>query len=184
MRTVSTAYSGMPSARSTIGANGCFGQPGDQAGEQLAHVRVGQRLEIDRREAALAGTPVRALLEQLRTREGDDVDGRVARPLEQVVDEVEQARIGEVHVLEDQRHGALLGDALEERAPGTEQLLRRGARFDAQQRQQRRLDPGALLGVSYPLLDGCVDLRLRRQLVVALDEAAARADHLARAPRR
>ena len=46
IRTVSTAYSGMPSARATIAATAGSGQAGHEAGEQLAHRRLGQRLEV------------------------------------------------------------------------------------------------------------------------------------------
>ena len=80
----------------------CSGRPGDEAGEQLAHRRRGQRLEVERGEVALAGAPVGPLLEQLGPGERDDVDRDVPAPLEEVVDEVEQARVGEVEVLEDQ----------------------------------------------------------------------------------
>ena len=48
MRTVSTAYSGMPSARATIVRDRRLRQPGHEAGEQLAHRALGQRLEVER----------------------------------------------------------------------------------------------------------------------------------------
>ena len=48
-----------------------------------------------------------------------------ARPLEQVVDEVERARVRPVEVLEHQHHGRRRGEPLEERAPRGEQLLGR-----------------------------------------------------------
>jgi hypothetical protein len=59
---------------------------------------------VERGEVALAGAPGRPFLEQFRAGQGHDVDGGIARPLEEVVDEVEQARIGEVVVLEDEDH--------------------------------------------------------------------------------
>ena len=76
--------------------------------------------------------------------------GTLAGPLEQVVDEVEQARVGPVEVLEDQHDRCRSRDPLEERAPGAEQLLAppAGAVADAEQREQRGLDPARSLGSS------------------------------------
>ena len=99
-------------------------KPGHEPGQQLAHRRLGQGLEVERGEVALAGTPVRALLEQVGTCQGDDVDRDVPAPLEKVVDEVEQARVGVVVILEDEHDRRRRGEALEERPPGGEELLR------------------------------------------------------------
>ena len=86
--------------------------------------------------------------------------GTFAAPLEQVVDEVEQARVGAVEVLEHQHHGARAGEPLEERAPRREQLRRAAGRrlADAEQRQQRRLDPAPLGLVGDVLGDDLGDL--------------------------
>ena len=43
--------------------------------------------------------------------------------------------------------GAVVGESLEERPPRREQLLRADAGLDAEQRQQRRLDPAPLVRV-------------------------------------
>ena len=75
-------------------------QPGHEPGEQLLHRRARQRLEVDGREVAVPGTPRRPPLRQLRPGERDDEDRLVARPLEQVLDEIEQARVRPLHVLE------------------------------------------------------------------------------------
>ena len=48
IRTVSTAYSGMPSARATIASTSGLREPGHEAGEELAH-----------RMAAASGSSVR-----------------------------------------------------------------------------------------------------------------------------
>ena len=69
------------------------------------------------------------------------------RPLEEVVDEVEQARVGEVEVLEDQDDRGGRRQPLEERPPGPEELLRPDPGLDAEQGQQGRLDPAPLLRV-------------------------------------
>ncbi len=62
--------------------------------------------------------------------------GWLPRPVEQVLDEVEQARVRPLHVLEGEHRRIALGQALEEEAPGGEQVLlvaslvRRRARAD------------------------------------------------------
>ena len=104
IRTVSTAYSGMPSARATIAATAGSGRPGHEPAEQLAHRRLGRaargRAPVKLRLPAPQSGPA---LEELRPGERDDEDRDAAAPLEQVVDEVERARVGPVEVLEDQR---------------------------------------------------------------------------------
>ncbi len=49
-----------------------------------------------------------------------------------MLDEVEQARVGVVQVLEDERHGARLREPFEERAPRAEELLGGHARLDTE----------------------------------------------------
>ena len=144
--------------------------------------RLRQRLEVQREEVALAGAPVGAPLEQLRAGERHHVDGDVAAPLEQVVDEVEQARVGVVVVLEHHDHGRGRGEPLEERAPGAEQLLGAHARADAQEREQGGLDPAPLGLIGDVLGEGRGDLRPGGGGVVGLEQPAAAADHLAQRP--
>ena len=123
-------------------------------------------------------------LEQVRARQRDDVDRAAAAPLEQVVDEVEQARIGEVQVLEDEHDRPAGGEALEERAPRAEQLVGGHARLHAQQGQQRAARSSARSsGSGDPLRD-----RLPRSSRASsasssrLEQAGALADHLAQRP--
>ena len=70
-----------------------------------------------------------------------------ARPLEQVLDEVEQARVGPVQVLEDEHDGPLLGQPLEEEPPRGEEILPVGSGplGEAEQVREPRLEPGPLL---------------------------------------
>ena len=65
-------------------------QPRHQARQQLAHRLLGERLQVQRGEVAVARAPGRPPLGQLRPRQRDHEQGMVARPLEQVLDEVEQ----------------------------------------------------------------------------------------------
>ena len=154
-----------------------------QPSEQLAHRRLGQRLKVQRGEVALARAPVRSLVEQLGPGQRQDVDRCVPAPLEEVVDEVEQARVGEVEVLEDQDHGRGRREALEERAPRSEELVgvdRSG--IDPEEGEQGRLDPPALVRVGHVLGERRGDLRPGGRLVVGLEQAGTSADHLAEGP--
>ena len=163
-----------------------IGETRNELGEQLDDRGLRQRLEAERHEVAPARTPVRSMLEQLRTGDGDDEDRDAAAPLDEFVDEVERAGIGPVQVLEDEGDRALGGDPLEERAPRREQLFARhlGRRVDSQQGEERRLDPAPLGFIGHPPFDGLRDLRPCGRLVVGLGQAGARADHLAERPER
>ena len=133
----------MPSARSTIWstAAGAGRERGHSSRSRI--VLIGQRRQAEGREPALTRAPRRAAVEELGAGQGDDVDRLPTRPGKQVLDEVEEAVIGPLEVLEDHDHGHLLGDALEEGAPRREQLaaLRWIAVPDAEQ-VEKRLGPG------------------------------------------
>ncbi len=173
----------MPSARSTIALTADCRQAGYEPGEELAHRRRRERLKVERDEVALAGTPVGTLLEELRASQRDDVDRDVLAPLEEVIDEVEQPGVGEVEVLEDEDDRSRGGEALEERPPGGEELLRAARRgLDPEQGEQGRLDPAPLRLIGDVAREGLGDLRPGRRLVVGLEQPAAFADHLAERP--
>ena len=94
-----------------------------EPGEQVAHRRLVERLEVEREERALARAPAGPPLEQLRAGERDDQDRDVAAPLQQVLDEVERARVRPVQVLEQQRDGRPSPASRSKNvAPGREQL--------------------------------------------------------------
>ena len=139
---------------------------------------------MDRREAALAGTPVRSSFEQLGSGQGHDEDRDGSAPLLHVVDEVEEARVGEVQVLEDHDDRTARREPLEERAPGTEELLGPDPRFEAQQREEGGLDPGSLGLVRDVCGEHGRDGGPGRRLVVGLLETGATPDHLAERPER
>ena len=118
--------------------------------EQRAHeprgVLVGKRRERDREGVRLAAAPGRSPLQQLRAGGADREQRDLADPLDERVDEVEQGVVGPVQVLEDEHERPLLGEALEEAAPGRDALLgaaRVGLR-DAGERSQVALEPRAL----------------------------------------
>jgi hypothetical protein len=159
-------------------------QPRDQAGQELAHRSIRQRLEGQAGEVALAGAPVRPRVEELGPRQAEHVDRGVSAPLDQVVDEGQQPGVGPLQVLEDHDDRGLLGDALEERPPGPEELILAAGRglADAQQGQQGDLDPAPLLLVACPGRHGLGDPLPSRGVVLPLHQAGAFANHLAERP--
>jgi hypothetical protein len=109
--------------------------------------------------------------------------GTLRPPFEQVVDEVEQTRVGVVEVLEDHDHRGGGREPFEERAPGGQELLRAGGRdLDPGQGEQRRLDLAPLVCVGYMLGDRRADLRSGRRRIVGLEQAGSAPNHFAQCP--
>ncbi len=143
-----------------------------------------QGFEVDGGEAPLAGAPVGAALDEFGSCQGQDEDRDVPAPLEQVIDEVEEPGVGMMQVFEDHDDRARGRKALEEGPPGAEELLRADARFDAEQREDGRLDPRPLRLVRHVLLEHGRDGHPGRRLVGTLLEPGTTADHLAERPER
>ena len=80
-------------------------------------VGVRERRERDRVRVELAAAPARTPLEQLRTGGAQDEQRHAARPVDEVVDEIEQALVRPVQILEHE-HGRLrVGEGLEQLTP-------------------------------------------------------------------
>ncbi len=106
---------------------------------------VGERRERERRRVELAAAPARSALEELGPRSRDDEQRHVGQPVDELVEEVEEALVGPVDVLDDDDERALLGETLEEAAPGGERLVAAIAaelRFarEAEEREEMGLD--------------------------------------------
>ncbi len=153
---------------------------GRPLGEELAHGVVGEAFEVDTREAADSGAPRWSVVEQLGTGEREDEDGVGPRPCRHVLDEVEQARIGPLEVLEDEDDRGSLGDPLEESPPGGEQLvaLERGLLGSRQQGGEAWLDPAALGLVADELLERRTELPACELGRRAVRDPGPTADHL------
>ena len=92
--------------------------PGDQASRLL----VGQRGQRQRERVRLAPTPVRASHEELRPRGTENEQRHAGRPLDETVDEIEEAVVRPVQILEHEHRRPLLAHRLEEATPGGERL--------------------------------------------------------------
>ena len=100
-----------------------------------------------------------------------------------MIDEVDEARVGEMEVLEDHDHGRRGGEALEECSPRSEQLFRADRLgVHAEQGEEGRLDPATLFHVGDVLLEYLGDLPAGGRIVVRLQEARPPPDHLAQRP--
>ena len=128
-----------------------------------------ERGEADRRGVELAAAPAGPPLEELRPRAADDEERDAAQPVDELVDEVEQALVGPVQVLEHEHERPLLGERLEEAPPGGEGLsaavaAEAGVRLESDQRAEVRLDPARIARVVDSVLDGDVQLLGRFRL--------------------
>src|SRR5262249_4262733 len=121
----------------------------DEPGEQLLHRGPRQRLEVDRGERALARAPGRAAVDELGAGQRDDEHRMVPRPLEQVLDEVEQALVGPLEVLEHEHDRIRVRQPLEEQSPRGEELMAFAllSAAPAEELEQRLLDERALVWI-------------------------------------
>ena len=155
-------------------------QPRDEAVQQGLHRASRERLERERRRVARAACQAG----KLGPRQREDEDRMAARPVEQVVDEVDQAGLGPLEVLEDEHARAGVGEPFEEQAPGREELLPVGLDAVAQAEQvgEPRLEPRALVGVGD--VGGQAGAQLEERLVrrLLLADPRPHAHHLRERP--
>ena len=161
----------------------------EQAPDQLCRLLVGERGERECRRVELAAAPARSAFEELRPRRRDDEQRNVRHPVDELVEEVEEALVGPVDVLDDDDERPLLGEPFEEAAPGGERLVSAIAaelRFagEPDEREQMRLDARLVARARERVLDGLVDLRRDLLGRVLLEDAGLRLDDLAERPQR
>ena len=157
---------------------------GDEPVEKIAHRRGGERFEVERTEAPLAGTPARSLVAELRSGERQHEQRMAARPVQQILEEVEQTGVRPLKIFEHEDRRRIVRQALEEDSPGREEVLlvSRNALIEPQEVRQTGLDPGPLLAVEEVFLEGEPQLRARRFRFFVLQDAAAHAHHLGERP--
>jgi hypothetical protein len=159
-------------------------QTGHEPLEQLLHRVLRERLQIPGGDAAPAGSPGRSPLQQLRPRQRDHEQRVVARPLQEVLDEVQQARVRPLQVLEHQHGRIHVGEALEEQAPGGEHLLpvTRVEVAESEQLRQARLDEAPVIGVRQVLVQRRPQLAERRLGRLVLGDPATHPHHVRQRP--
>ena len=159
-------------------------EAGSDPVDQLLARFVREGLENHRMEVPPAGAPGRPAFQQFRPRKRQDQDRIRARPFEQVLDEIEQACVGPVEVLEHRNERLLRRQELDEAAPRREEILLicRPALGEAEKMCEPRLDPGTLVGIGDMGLDACPQFLERRRGKLFLENAGARPNHLGKSP--
>jgi hypothetical protein len=161
----------------------------EEAAEEPRNVRFREWRDRDGRRIRLAASPVRPPLEQLRPRRRNDEERRLGRPVDEVVDEVEQVVVGPVQVLEDEHERTALGERLEEAPPRRKGL---GAAIhaafallgEADERPQLILYPPCGRGVRDQIGDRFAELGLGDLGRVRLEDGSLGLDHLRECPER
>src|SRR5512133_1015003 len=165
----------------------------DRALEQGVHetcrIVVGERGERQRDRIRLAAAPGRPSREQLRSRGGNEEDGDVGEPVGQLVDEVEEAVVRPVQVLEHEHERTLLRERFEEPAPRRKCLVSPIGRTagvavarEPGERTHVRGDPARLRLVLQQASDRSAELLGSLRLGVRLEHAGLRLHHLADGP--
>ena len=75
--------------------------------DELTGLLLGERLEVDGGDVELATRPGAPLVQQLRTGQTDEQDRRFARPVGDMLDEIQERGLGPVDVLEHKEQRAL-----------------------------------------------------------------------------
>ncbi len=138
-RTVSTANSGIPSARSTRVSRTCSGRPTtspSSSSPMSRGVSVSRCSTVTRRFVASAGRPSRSAGS---SQEQDEERERADR--EHVLEEAEHPLVGVLRVVDHQDDRLVVADPAQEGGPGREEILAL-ERADGADPQQRT-DPGA-----------------------------------------
>ena len=98
------------------------GKAADEPVQQLAHDLVRERVERQVRDAT-AREHQPSALGPLRPGQHEEEDRVVPRPLEEVIEKVDQARVRPLQVLHCHHDGQMLRQSLEEEAPAREELF-------------------------------------------------------------
>ncbi len=117
-----------------------------QGADQALAACLGQRRQQHRGGVEFAASPVPPLLQQFRAGQAQQHDEGVAGPVGDVLQQVEQGRLGPVHVVEPQDQRASGRQRLEEGPDGPEALLRTEFRAAQPHQGRERLDDLRRLG--------------------------------------
>ena len=152
---------------------------------ELCGLIARERRKRERQRVRLATSPGGAACEELRAGRADDEQRYARRPVDEMVDEVEEAFVGPVEVLEDEDERALVGDPLEQAAPCGKRLVLAltppGDVLDPRQRAEMAEGPFDVVA-RQSRRDDRPELSLGLVLRVRLEDAGVRLHHLAQRP--
>src|SRR5207244_8630969 len=127
-----------------------FGKARHHPVQQRLHRCVVERFEEERGDASPSRSPAGPAIDDLGTCQTEYEDRLVTAPIQQMLDEVEELRIGPLEVLEDEHDRAALCDPFDEPSPRSEQVVARcgGPILQAEQLGESPLDPAPLLHIA------------------------------------
>ena len=140
--TICSRKNGLPPAASAMRARrrGSSAAPSSRLSTSASDSAAPSGLSAQRRDVAAGAGEVRPLVEQLRTRKAEQQDRRVERPVDDVLDEIEERRLGPVQVVEHDDERPLARERLEELPHRPERRLRLAAALGEADRRGDALD--------------------------------------------
>ncbi len=164
------------------------GRAPEKGVQKRGRLALGERRKERRRRVDLAAAPTGTTREQLGTRRAEGEQRDSARPVDEVVDEVEQRLVGPVQVLEDEDERAIVRYRLEEATPGRKRLLTpidgRLVGLETCQRPKPAFDPSRVRLVRNEPFDRLAELARGLLGGVRLENPSLCLDHLAERPER
>ena len=161
-------------------------RPLEQRVDELRRLLVRERRERDRRRVRLPAAPARPRVSSSGRAVRDDEDRDAAGPVDEVVDEVEQAVVGPLEVLETSTSGRWSASASRSCRHAANASARRSlagscSGREADERAARATRPTRLVRRRAAATVAC-ELLARLLGVVRLEDAGLRLDHLAERP--
>src|SRR5436309_5416832 len=143
-------------------------------GGKLTRLRLLELVERESRVGGEPASPAGSGVEEVRAGECEQQDRKVAQAGAEQLDQVEQAAVGPMHVLEDQHRRPVAGDGLDEHSHREEQRLAVGDRGLAIEPEQDREVVGDAIRLRGPkqLRDFGPQLLLANLDRIALEDAA------------
>ena len=157
-------------------------RPVAQRRNQLRRLVGRQRRQRDVRGVELPSGPRRASLEQLQPRGAEDQHRDISHPVREMLDEVEQALVGPLQILEDEDERVIFGERFEEAPPRCERLVLRSGGVAGLPDERTQVCQHPVRVLVDQLLDGARELRRDLVVAVRLEDAGLRLHHLRRAP--
>ena len=161
----------------------------EEVRDELRRLLVGERRERERRRVELAAAPARPPLEKLGPRGRDDQQRNVGDPVDELVEEVEEALVGPVDVLGDEDERTLLRKPFEEASPRGERFVAAiaaelGLVGESEECEEVRLYAHFVAGTRERVRDGLMDLLRDLGGCVLFDDTRLRLHDLAERPQR
>ena len=154
----------------------------EETHDELVGLGHAERFELDRRRRQFAAAPRRPHLQELLAADAQQKDRRFARPVGDVLDQVEQARLRPVHVVEDEDQRPLMGQGREQPTDRPEGVVRIGSALRQADRLGDPVEDAARIGLLVGRQHGG-ELGVRVGLGVVITDTGRREQHLPDRPK-